>query len=381
MNITKLKTTMMSAACSALFLTTACTPPASSLKQLSDENFTCEQISDATVDSRLQNFPNSAVKGTLSADLQEVRQVLAQMPAEHLDDIIEQTSTGFEIIYSNDIDPKYRDPNDEYGRNNISNIANPLVRGITQGGGISNNNGPFIQNCKFSSIKEKKDISWALLHEIGHCIQPLQQNKFPLDFQNDSNDKVYDIFIDGGNRKSQLQQMDPPVREYAFQSKHELFAESYSNYYCSPEANQYLNTTFPLMHALMTAKFEAPRWETDPTGGTTEDPNTPGPLPSSSITLKMDGTSTGGAAQYTNFLEIGVPANINQVRICYGIEATCLVDQTSNKTASLVRSGDKNIFKTTETITVGKGSAITILGYDQANPSAVSMSRGVAFDL
>lgn len=337
-------------------LAISCTPIESDTKQLTDVPFKCLEIPQSQVDTILRDFPNNFAQGPITADLNVVRNIVAHMPDEHIQDLAKEVNNGFNVYYSSI---------DGYS----SKTTGLTGVTFTDGGGMT------LVSCSSMQIKGRGALDDALLHELGHCMQGLQQNKFPGEFSWENADVTKNIYDDGNGRKSQLQSMNPPVRSYAFSSKHELFAEAYDNYYCGSESNQYLKRTFPMMHQLMRDRFETPRWETS--NSTTTPQNTD----QESIGLHFVAGPSIQNGSYTNFLDVSLPANITQIKICYGDEATCRQSQTSNvaTVTSPIALPNRQTFRTSQTITIQNDSVLTVLGYDASNPSTPSIARDVRF--
>ena len=117
-------------------------------------------------------------------------------------------------------------------------------------------------------------------------------------------------------------------------------------------------------------------WPTDGSGSNGTSNNSGSPI---TVHL-MEGKSS--TYNYTSYLEVAVPNNINQVRICYGDNSTCLTSQAANAPAAYTRSSlSKSIFKTASTVTVKDGSVVTILGYDSSNTAIPSISRSLRFNV
>lgn len=340
---------------SAFVFLASCTPATSGITQLTDDYiaFSCHEVPKTEVDNLLANFSNSSVRGQMSGDLEEVREILAHLPDDHIQLLNAEVNNGFYITYEN---------------------LGSGTQGVTQSG--FSPTGPQNGACNWTKIAKPADLKYALLHEIGHCIHSVVGNTDQTLTYHGNNDSIAASYNSGMNRKFELQSMNPPVREYAFQDKYELFAEAYDNFYCSPEANQYLNRTFPDLHQLMDEKFGEPRWASQPSqGGSSGNSN-------QSIALNLLDNSSIEGGRYTNFLEILVPSNIEQLKLCYGAKESCLQTQASNVAVSVkTTTSTAKLLRTSTPITIQNNSAITIMGYDANNPSNPTVVRSVKFEI
>lgn len=97
---------------------------------------------------------------------------------------------------------------------------------------------------------------FALQHEIGHAVEilaadyamPTQYKDFPAALTQLQNEL---------SRRGD-------VRSYAKSSPNEAWAEAYSNFYCSPESNDFIKSNLPFTHGLLRAVLVPPIWEATP---------------------------------------------------------------------------------------------------------------------
>jgi hypothetical protein len=100
-------------------------------------------------------------------------------------------------------------------------------------------------------------VGFALQHEIGHAVEILA-----ADYAMTTQYKDFPATL------TQLQNelsRRGDVRSYAKSSPNEAWAEAYSNFYCSPESNDFIKSNLPFTHGLLRAVLVPPIWEATPT--------------------------------------------------------------------------------------------------------------------
>lgn len=99
-------------------------------------------------------------------------------------------------------------------------------------------------------------VGFALQHEIGHAVEILA-----ADYAMKTQYKDFPATL------TQLQgelSRRGDVRSYAKSSPNEAWAEAYSNFYCSPESNDFIKSNLPFAHGLLRAVLVPPIWEASP---------------------------------------------------------------------------------------------------------------------
>lgn len=135
----------------------------------------------------------------------------------------------------------------------------------------SNNRGPIEIGL---TSRHQNAISFAMIHEVGHGMEGFIQRKagrtnrdWEATLRNLMGEaQAYNR--NGGFPRGQQ------VRDYAFASDAEFFAEAFHNYYCSPDTHAFIEKRLPKTFAFLNSVLEQPVWKK---GGATPPPTTPTP--------------------------------------------------------------------------------------------------------
>jgi len=120
-------------------------------------------------------------------------------------------------------------------------------------------------------------INFAMIHEIGHGVEGIVQRKAG------KTNAVWESTLKGlmaeaeaFNKKGGISRAQQ-VRDYAFHSDAEFFAESFHNYYCSKETHSFIEKNLPKTYAFLKTVLEAPVFASGagPTPAPTPKPTTP----------------------------------------------------------------------------------------------------------
>jgi len=96
-------------------------------------------------------------------------------------------------------------------------------------------------------------VHFALQHEVGHAVENFVKKNVPSAAQ------IWQGLFQAGRT-------NVAIRPYARSTQQEFFAETFNNFYCSPEANEFLKAQLPRTHAELSKILPPPRWEETATG-------------------------------------------------------------------------------------------------------------------
>jgi hypothetical protein len=240
-------------------------------------------------------------------------------------------------------------------RNAMAGIPDSYLKWLYQ---VSANNGFYISQqalggsvigiTYFSSLPQRIHIStqewaadFALQHEVGHAmhvkLRKVQgfQSGLESGYQSES-----------GNRK---------LRSYARSSSAEYFAESFNNFYCSPEAHAFLKAELPSTYDHLRKNLDKPRWEGDPVGPGTLDQD---------VWLKLLEAPQGTDA--TPFVA-SLPQTMATAGLCKGDLATCTsaarVDVRFAPAGQQPLAG-RTVHTSLTGLYLAAGDVVTLLGFD-----------------
>lgn len=101
-------------------------------------------------------------------------------------------------------------------------------------------------------------ISFAMIHEVGHGVEGMIQSKAQMS-NRDWEAKLKDLMNEAAkyNNKGGISGSQQ-VRDYAFASDAEFFAEVFHNYYCSPTTHAFIQKNLPRTYAFASTVLEKP---------------------------------------------------------------------------------------------------------------------------
>lgn len=111
------------------------------------------------------------------------------------------------------------------------------------------------------SSTQKGVIQFSLIHEVGHGMEAQVRKKSGLS-RPDFETVLESLLFEGRDHNSgpHAKSGNTRIRSYSFSSVHEFFADSFHNYYCSPESNEFVKKYLPKNYEFLQAYLEKPVW-------------------------------------------------------------------------------------------------------------------------
>ena len=287
-------------------VTTSCVKPISTTKQVSQQEFQCDQQNPAQVAQAFSRVQEGMFQGWDPQNLELGKGLMASMPAEYLDHLNNSMAmAGFKISLVG----------------NVVSCSNPGedtsgVAGCTSLG----------EYPTFSDVRTDQ-VHHALIHELGHGLKffvasnPAGKNSGGSgSFEND-----LDMVFNNEGRANGF------VAGYARSTTDEYFAESFNTFYCSAEANNWIKSNLPMTADFLNRWLLPPTW-TNPNSGNGQGgggPFIPGGGPgnfnrpvaipivnASDIALRLDTATTPGTAT----LYAGTQPNVSSLQFCMSLD-------------------------------------------------------------
>ncbi len=244
-----------------LFAMTAITLGASCKKQESSDTSALTNQTLACTDYSAAQYQQ------LSNDVNSVPGLFSNFPSSEIPALLK---------HFNAIPPSYRAELLSLKKNGVFTgfVKADLGTGGVMGSCSSNNRGPRVINL---TSRYPNAISFAMIHEIGHGVEGIVQRRAGKSNQAwEANLKDLMGEADAYNKTSGVSRVNL-VRDYAFASDAEFFAETFHNYYCSPATHSFIQKNLPKTYAFLKSVLEQPVWA----AGTSPAPNpAPSPAPS-----------------------------------------------------------------------------------------------------
>jgi hypothetical protein len=289
----------------------------SDVNQLTAKMIDCVEYPEAQIQANLTGMPDGFFRKNTwqTKDLQRARNALAGVPSEYL-----------QWLYQ------------AHQRNNFYIFQRPLggsTIGLTQFG----SDWP-----DYIQITNKDwAADFALQHEVGHAMQVKLRRA--QGFQR--------LLQDGYQKESR----NSKLRSYARTSTAEYFAESFNNFYCSQEANRFIQEQLPTTYAFLKSRLLPPRWES--TGG----------LPGGSSTITTDPYLKLGAVDAADQaipLTIAAASSAVRAGLCRGDKQSCTSTKREDirfQTAPTL-VGDRKLFASLTGISPVADEVVTLLIFD-----------------
>jgi hypothetical protein len=237
--------------------------PSSDTSALTNQNLACFDYTQAQyqqlqsqlsgVSGFFNNFP--------AADQPALMKHFAAVPASYRNQLISLKKAGtFQGIFKRDL-----------GSSGVMGVCSSNARGPREIGLTS---------------RYPNAINFAMIHEIGHAVESMVQKKAGKT-NRDWEAALQGLMAEataynsaGGISRAQQ------VRDYAFHSDAEFFAESFHNYYCSPATHAFIKQKLPKTYAFLTATLDQPVWMNGSAPQPTTPPSTTPTTPPAPVDVK-----------------------------------------------------------------------------------------------
>lgn len=304
----------------------------SDIHQLTQKQFKCVDFTAAEESAALADMPANFIrKDGFSADeMERLHNGLTSLPRSHLDYFYAAHDANGFAVSERDI----------------------VYQGKTGYIGLTGYN-PEWPTYLYISPKENSANN-CFVHELGHAFDV----KVRLD--NRSSDfnfaREIDDLYEGEGKTAAANTSDglEPMREYATNTVKEFFAESYQNFYCGPEAHNYLKAKLPSTYELLSKVLEAPKWLSTSLGG-------------QEIKIALEQINT----QY--FIKLALPANSYTLRVCSTKDAAaCRNENSIAMISETSTNANWKIYRTKDPVMLVNGVTfpLTIQGWKEGNSSA-----------
>ncbi len=203
-------------------------PNDSTTLQLTDRDFACYQYSDGQRSSHLRDMPPSMVNaGSFrQGNVDDVKNQLTGIPKPLL-----------EYLYGRTTQVRFSIAEARLGR---GTMGVTMLRG-------ANTLSMEPESIRIAAIPEA--VNFALQHEVGHAVEFQVKRDDPQRHQQ----RWRQAFQEGLNNRK--------LRAYARESSGEYFAEAFANFYCSPDAHNFISQELPQTYSLLRSILPPPRWE------------------------------------------------------------------------------------------------------------------------
>jgi hypothetical protein len=203
-------------------------PNDSTINQLTDKDFACYLYSEGQRTAHLREMPPSMVDfGSFrQGNPEDVKNQLTGIPKPLL-----------EYLYGRTTQNRFSISEARLGR---GTMGVTLLRGF-------NALAMEPESIRIAAVPEA--VNFALQHEVGHAIESQVKRNDPQ--RNQQNWRI--AFQEGLNNRK--------LRAYARESAGEYFAESFANFYCSPDAHNFISQELPQTYRLLRDILPPPRWE------------------------------------------------------------------------------------------------------------------------
>ena len=326
-----------SIACAGLVAGCAATPAktsSSEVKQLSAKDFACTNLSAAAVQKSTAEIPQNFFTGFDSSDQTLIYQRMAEIPEAYRSYMYEQFRSGiFRGVVSDD-------------------SISPAVGMTTLAGfDISDMQPRYMQ---IASGVFPDAINFSLIHEMGHAVEGFvsqQAQAKGLDHERERDS----LFSEGASNAS--------LRGYARSSPSEYWAESFNNFYCSPDSQAFIKEQLPRTYQYLTTVLEPAVWPRDNdnqinTGGSTQ--GGAATTAGSAFIALADGKDDNHAALYAS-----VSQQAAHVYFCTSQAATlCTSAAGASWELERVRTtGDRLILKAPDPFLVNTSAFYSVTAY------------------
>ncbi len=304
----------------------------SDIKQLTQKPFKCHDFTPAEEAAALADMPESFIRtsGFSEVEMERLRNGLTSVPREHLDFFYEaHDANGFavserEIVY----------------------------QGKTGYIGLTGYNSEYPTYLYISPKENSADN--CFVHELGHAFDvKVRRENRSADF---NFAREIDRLYQGEGMRAAANKSDglAAMRAYATNTVKEYFAESYQNFYCGPEAHNYLKAKLPTTYELLSKVLKAPTWMSSTLGG--QD-------------IKIALQQING--QY--YIKLALPVNSYTLRVCSTKDAaSCQNENAITMVSETSLSGKWKFFRTKDPVALVNGATfpLTIQGWKEGNASA-----------
>lgn len=203
----------------------------SETKYLTLHDYRCYPHSTNRINEVKSMFPSGFITNYSDNSLNTVYNRMAGIPDEHLNHLIGNFRRNyFKGIYASS----------SGGAAGLTFLRSGVVEGV--------------RGMVASAITTTdSDVGMALQHEMGHAVEimaRLQAAKSGIDF----NARLQQMYFTYNSNPSK-------TRSYARINPGESWAESYANYYCSPESRKYIADHFPDQYEFLNKVLPPPIWE------------------------------------------------------------------------------------------------------------------------
>lgn len=111
------------------------------------------------------------------------------------------------------------------------------------------------------SSTQRNVIQFSLIHEVGHGMEAQVRRNSGMS-RADFETVLESLLLEGRehNAGPNARTRETRIRSYSFSSIHEFWADSFHNYYCSPESNAFIKKYLPKNYEFLQTVLEAPVW-------------------------------------------------------------------------------------------------------------------------
>jgi len=300
----------------------------SEIQQLSGKAFKCDDADAARIQDVFTRLPADFIQGwDDQSSIPRIKSLIANLPDEYLEFF--RGLSARKTFY----------------------VTQKNLPGSTAG--VTSWSGQSSGNVTLDS--DSSMAIFALQHEFGHAVHHMY---FPSKGRKISTSQLEQLMAEG-SRSGKL-------RSYALSSTSEYFAESFNNYYCSPQAHDFIKTNLPVTYSYMSQTLQPPRWvQPGSTGGGIAPPTAALEI---AAHLLPASTTTPAAG-----VEMVASAGMNAVRLfaCTAPAATCKASPTANiefKQLQVVTPGpvQRNYFQSMTPINPAATAAMSLISLDAA---------------
>lgn len=106
-----------------------------------------------------------------------------------------------------------------------------------------------------------QSIEFSMIHESGHGMTFIAAKDAGMSY-NAFNNKIAELMNEGVAYNKSRGSNDPKIRAYALSQQSEYWADTFSDYYCSPKTHEFIKTKLPKNYAFVSTFLEPPVWAT-----------------------------------------------------------------------------------------------------------------------
>lgn len=287
-------------------------PTGSNTRQLSLRDFSCVNYSKEQTSQTLRGMPDGFVNEASFrfGKVDRVKNHLSGVPRPYLEWLFSlRGQNGFRIAERN---------------------LGPGILGLTM------RSMPSLVPSYIDLSARSDAVDGAFLHEVGHALENRAR-------------EANRSFADGIVAAFRAERSNGNLQSYARTSATEYFAEAFSSFYCSKDAQEFIASNLPqtyklLKSTLLPAAFDG------------FDPE---------VIAKDTWMQLAGDAGQT-YLEVSLPSAVKKLVLCKGLKEDCTKSPTvlAAMTSSATKIDGRTVYRSESEIKIEKDLKLTVLVYD-----------------